>query len=123
VGATSSSQQHNERAPDRQRVEAAGQLMLGLTPCTVHDEIPDHLLRIRDNAKAVQVKLNELASLPESAADTDDLSPGLAWPALQQRDRDAVLQPAQPEVVLAARIVERYHAATADADHPEPERG
>jgi hypothetical protein len=97
--------------------------MLGLTPGTAHHEIPGHLLRIRDNAKAVQVRLDELASLPESAADTDDLSSGLAWPALQQRDRDAVLQPPQPEVVPAVRIAKCYHAATADADRPEPERG
>ena len=97
--------------------------MLGLTLRTAHHEIPEHVLRIRDNAKAAQAKLDELASLREPATDTDDLSPGLAWPAIQQRDRDAVLQPPQPEVVPAVRIVERYHAATAEADRPEPERG
>jgi hypothetical protein len=97
--------------------------MLGLTPETAHQGIPEHVLRIRDNAKAAQAKLDELASLREPAADTDDLSPGLAWPAIHQRDREAVLQPPQPEVVPAARIIEHYHAATADADRPEPERG
>ena len=79
------------------------------------------MLRIHDNAKAAQAKLDELASLHEPATDADDLSSGLAWPAIQQRDRDAVLQPPQPEVVPAMRIVERYHAA--EADRPEPEQG
>jgi hypothetical protein len=97
--------------------------MLGLALTTAHYEIPEHLLRIRDNAKVAQAKLDELASLREPADDTDDLSPGLAWPAIQQPDRDAVLQPPRPEVVPATQIVEHYHAATADADRPEPERG
>jgi hypothetical protein len=97
--------------------------MLGLTLTTAHHEIPEHVLRIRDNAKAAQGKLDELASLREPAADVDDLSPGPAWPASQQRVREAVLQPPQPEVIPAARIAERYHAATANARPPESERG
>jgi hypothetical protein len=123
IGATASGQPCNERARDERNAETHGQLMLGLTLRTAHHEIPKHVLRIRDNAKAAQAKLDELASFPEPAIDTDDLSPGLAWPAIQQRDRDAVLQPPQPEVVPAMRIVERYHAATAETDRPELERG
>ena len=119
----SSGRQRDERAPHKQDAEANGQLMLGLTPGTAHHEIPEHVLRIRDNAKIAQAKLDELAGLREPAADADDLSPGLAWPVAQQRDRDAVLQPPQPEVVPSARIAEQYQAATADAVHPEPERG
>ena len=121
--AGSAGQRRNEHAPDNRSAEAHGQLMLGLTPETAHQGIPEHVLRIRDNAKAAQAKLDELASLREPATGTDYLSPGLAWPAVRQRDRDAVLQPPRPEVAPAARIVERYHAATADADRPEPERG
>jgi conjugative relaxase-like TrwC/TraI family protein len=117
-----SGRQRNERPPDKRSTEAHGQVMLGLTFRTAHHEIPEHVLRIRDNAKAVQAKLNDLASLREPAADADDLSPGLAWPIVQQRDRDAVLQPPRPEVAPSAHIVERYQAATVDADTPEPER-
>jgi hypothetical protein len=123
VGVASSGRPCNERARDNRSAETDGQLMLGLTPRTAHYEIPEHVLRIRDNAKAAQAKLDELASLREPVTDTDDLSRGLTWPANQQRDRDPVLQPPQLEVVPAARIVERYHAATAEADRPEPERG
>jgi hypothetical protein len=97
--------------------------MLGLTLRTAHHEIPEHVLHICDNAKAAQAKLDELASLREPVTDTDDLSPGLAWPAIQQRDRRAVLQPPQPDVVPAIRITEQYHTAAANAGHLEPERG
>src|SRR6266568_1986703 len=106
-------------ARDDRSAETHGQLMLGLTPKTAHQRIPEHVLRIRDNAKAAQAKLDELASLREPATDTDDLSPGLAWPAVRQRERDAVLQPPRPEVVSATRITEQYHASAANADHPE----
>jgi hypothetical protein len=123
LGTGSSGQQHNDRVPGKRSGEAHGQLMLGLTLETAHHEIPEHVLRIRDNAKAVQAKLDDLTGLPEPAADADDLSPGLAWPVAQQRDRDAVLQPPQPEVAPATRIAEQYHAAAANADPPEPERG
>jgi hypothetical protein len=111
------------RAPDRQPAEADGQLLLGLTPDTAHHEIPEHVLRIRDNAKIAQAKLDDLTSLRQPATDADDLSPELAWPAVQQRDRDAVLQPPQPEVVPSAHILEQHHAAMANGSHPDPEQG
>jgi conjugative relaxase-like TrwC/TraI family protein len=119
----SSQPQPSARASDRQPTEADGQLILGLTPDTAHHAIPKHVLRIRDNAKIAQAKLEDLASLPASAIDVDELSPGLAWPAAQQRDRDAVLQPAQPEVVPATRIVEQHHAVMAKGPQSDPERG
>ena len=118
-----SSQPQRMGAPDRQPAEADGQLMLGLTPHTAHHEIPEHVLRIRDNAKIAQAKLDDLISLRQPATDADDISPGLAWPAAQQRDRDAVLQPPQPEVVPSTRIVEQHHAVMANGPHPDPERG
>jgi hypothetical protein len=123
VDAGPSGHQHRERAPDKRSAEAHGQLMLGLTLETAHHKIPEHVLRIRDNTKAVQAKLDDLTGLQEPAADADDLPPRLAWPIAQQRHREAVLQPPRPEVAPSARIVERYQAATADADTPEPERG
>lgn len=122
LGAASSGPHGKERAPQGQRAEVIGQLMLGLTPSTAHHEIPGLVLRIRDNAKAAQAKLDELAGLPEPGTDMDN-PPGLAWPITQRRDRDAVLQPPQPEVVPSARVVERYHAVPGNADRPEQERG
>jgi hypothetical protein len=115
--AGSSGQHRNEHAPDKRTAEAHGQLE------TAHQGIPEHVLRIRDNAKAAQAKLDELASLREPVTDTDDPSPGLAWPAIRQRDRDAVLHPPRPEVVPATRITKQYHAVAVNAGHPEPERG
>ncbi|HVB44053.1 MAG TPA: MobF family relaxase [Streptosporangiaceae bacterium] len=103
-------QQQNELASSRQR-ETAGQLVLGLTPEAAHEGIPEQVLRIRDNAKTVQAKLDELANTPLPGAEEDDLSPGLAWPAQSKRERAAVLQPPKPELVPSAQVVERYQAA------------
>ena len=69
-------QQQNELAPSKQR-ESAGQLMLGLTPESAHEEVPEQVLRIRDNAKTAQAKLDELANTSLPGAQEDDLSPGL----------------------------------------------
>jgi hypothetical protein len=123
VDVGSSGRERTERVPDKRSAEADGQLMLGLTRETAHGQIPDHVLRIRNNAKTAQAKLDELASLREPAADLDYLSPGPAWPIAQQRDRDAVLQPPRPEVVPSTRIVERYRAVPVHAVSTEPERG
>lgn len=114
--------QQNELAPSKQR-ESAGQLMLGLTPQAAHEEVPEQVLRIRDNAKAAQAKLDELANTPLPGAQVDDLSPGLAWPAQAKRERAAVLRPPKPEVVPSARVAQQYHAAQADARPSEAERG
>src|SRR5262249_49733280 len=106
----------------RHDAEAQRQQLLGLTSDTAESEIPEPVMRIRDSARIAQAKLDELASLPEQAADMDSLSPGLAWPVAAQRDRDAILQPPRPEVVPSARIAERY-AELATTVRPEPERG
>ena len=45
-----------------------GQLALGLTLQAARDEIPAQVLRIRENARIVQAKLDDLASLPLPAA-------------------------------------------------------
>jgi hypothetical protein len=109
--------------PSRQSAEADGQLVLGLTPDTAHDEIPEQVLRITDNARLAQAKLDELASTREPGAKADDLPTGLAWPIAVQRDREAVLQPPQPDVIRSAKVVEHYRAAQPTADQAEPERG
>ena len=114
--------QQNALAPSKQ-CEAAGQLLLGLTPDTAHDEIPEQVLRIRENAKIAQAKLDDLAHTPLPGAGADDLSPGPAWPAEDHRERDAVLQPPRPEVVPSSRVLEHYQAARAGVGDAEPERG
>ena len=42
--------------------DANGQLVLGLTTATAFDQIPEQVLRIRDNAKIAQAKLDDLAA-------------------------------------------------------------
>jgi conjugative relaxase-like TrwC/TraI family protein len=119
----SSQPQRGGRAPYLQRTEANGQLVLGLTLETAHHEVPEHVLRICGNAKIAQAKLDDLANLREPAIDMDEPSPGLAWPAVQQRDRDAILQPPQLEVVPSVRIVEWHRTAIVNPAHSQPERG
>jgi hypothetical protein len=109
--------------PSRQSAEADGQLVLGLTPDTAHEEIPEQVLRITDNARLAQAKLDELAGTREPGAEADDLPTGLAWPIAAQRDRDAVLQPPQPDVVPSAKVVERYAASQRKLERAELERG
>lgn len=120
VGA--SDQRVNEQAQPRRR-EAAGQLALGLTPQTAQDPVPEQVTSIRDNTRAVQDKLDELAGVPLPAADDDSLSPGPAWPAEARRERDAVLQPPRPHVVPSSRVLARQQMTRMDAGHAEPEAG
>ena len=58
--------QRSEAVSARQQ-DADGQLMLGLTPATAFDQIPEQVLRIRHNAKAAQAKLDDLAATPPPA--------------------------------------------------------
>ena len=101
--------------------DISSQLALGLTLQVAQDEIPAQVLRIRKNARIVQAKLDDLASLPLPAA--DDRSPGLAWPAQPGHDREAVLQPPRPDVVPSARVVEHHRPAQRASGHSEPEPG
>ena len=103
--------------------ETRGQLALGLTTETVHDQIPEQVLRIKQNAAIAQAKLDELAHTPLPSADEDGLSPGPAWPVPAAPDRDAVLQPPRPDVVPSARVLDHYYAAQPGGGHAEPERG
>ena len=100
-----------------------GQLALGLTLQAARDEIPAQVLRIRENARIAQAKLDDLASLPLPAPEEDDRSPGLAWPAQPGHDRDAVLQPPRPDVVPSARIMEHHQTAQRESGRSEAEPG
>jgi hypothetical protein len=118
---TGSGKRQREPAASKQR-EADGQLALGLTPETVHAEIPEQVLRIQQNAKIAQAKLDDLTHTPLPGADEDELSPGEAWPVMAGRERDAVLQPPKPEIVPSARVLQHGGAETG-AGHAEAEPG
>ena len=110
----------NELTVSDQR-EADGRRALGLTPQAAYDEIPEQVLRIRQNAAIAQAKLDDLARTPLPGTSEDDPSPGLAWPVDMVRERDALLQPPRPDVVPSARVLERRHAPQAGAGHDEAE--
>jgi len=114
-------QRTNDRASSPQR-DADGQLALGLTPDTARDDIPEQVLRIRENARIAQATLDQLTSTLLPGAGEYDLPAGLAWPAAAARDRDAILQPPQPDVVPSAHVLRHHQAAHPDADY-DPERG
>jgi len=112
---------HDERTARKQR-EAEAQLAHGLTAETASDQVPARVLRIRENARIAQAKLDKLAHTPLPGDAEHDLSPGPAWPAVAGPDRDAVLQPPKPEVVPSAQVLGQ-HAEPAGVEHPEPEQG
>jgi conjugative relaxase-like TrwC/TraI family protein len=118
---TTPSKPDGKSATSKQR-EAEGQLALGLTPETVHAKIPEQVLRIRQNAKIAQAKLDELAHMPLPGAEDDELSPGEAWPDAAGRERGAVVQPPKPNVVPSARVLAHRTAETSPW-HAEAEPG
>ena len=108
-------------ASDRRAADA--ELTLGLTMQAAHEQIPEQVLRIRENASIAQARLDDLAHLPLPGTDAHDLSPGPAWPTPAGPERDAVLQPPRPDVVPSARVLERYHATQPEAGPAEAEPG
>jgi hypothetical protein len=110
----------NERTVGDQR-EADGRRALGLTPQAAYDQIPEQVMRIRQNAAIAQAKLDYLARIPLPGASEDDPSPGLAWPVALVRERDALLQPPRPDVVPSARILGRHPVPQPGAGHDEAE--
>ena len=114
--------ERGDRAPSDQR-EAGALAALGLTVQAAHDQIPEQVLRIRQNVRTAQDRLDDLANTPLPGADAGDRSPGLAWPAPAGPERDAILQPPRPDIVPSARILERRQATQAAAGHAEAEPG
>jgi hypothetical protein len=94
--------------------DANGQFMLGLTTAIAFDQIPEQVLRIRDNAKAAQAKLDDLAATQPPRSAEDRAPPG--------RARDPLLQPPQPDVVPSARVLQHHRAARAGTGRAGPER-
>ena len=110
----------NERTVSDQR-DADGRRALGLTPQAAYDEIPEQVLRIRQNPAIAQAKLDDLARTPLPGTSEDDPSPGLAWPVAMIRERDAILQPPRPDVVPSTRLLERHPVPQPGAGHEEAE--
>jgi hypothetical protein len=105
-------------APGRR--EARGQQALGLTPSAVHDEVPEQVHRIRENARKAQAEIDRLRGTPQYAEDDDAVYLGAAWGNLIRRDREAILQPPKPDVVPASAVLQRAGHRGTDM---EPEAG
>ena len=100
--------------------EVQGQQALGLTPDTVHEDIPGQVQRIRETARQIQAKVDDFASTREPAEEPDATDLGPAWNVQATRQRDAILQPPKPDVVPASKVLERSHDHQADLE-PELE--
>ena len=100
--------------------EARGQQTLGLTPNTVHDDIPEQVEHIRETAREIQARIDDFVSTREPAEEPDATDLGPAWNIRAIRQRDAILQPPKPDVVPASKVLERSHDRQADLE-PELE--
>jgi hypothetical protein len=86
----------------------------------VHEEIPEQVLRIRENVRRAQERIDDLRNtrVPREDHDGEDL--GRAWDVLGRRDRDAIVQPPMPDVVPAREILQRARERVAEHE-AEPE--
>jgi hypothetical protein len=107
-----------EPLPTSAQRETLGQHALGLIPSAVHDDVPEQVQRIRENARRIQDQIDMLRSTPEFAEDDDAEYLGTAWGDLHHRDRDAILQPPKPEIVPSRAVLQRARERQA-AREPE----
>lgn len=80
--------------------------VLGLTPATAAEPVPEHVHEAAGNAQATEEILAALRSMPEPGEAEDDMSPGEAWAAVIGRQRDSVLQPAGSLVPPAPQLTQ-----------------
>ncbi|HUY48350.1 MAG TPA: hypothetical protein VMV92_21910 [Streptosporangiaceae bacterium] len=92
-----------------------GQEVLSPAPEAAGEDIPERIERIRENARMAQMKIDELrdARVPSEDAEESDL--GRAWTVLARRGRDAIIQPARPDIVPASEILRQAEARQAAA--------
>jgi hypothetical protein len=96
-----------EQLPAPAQRDALGQQALGLTPQTVADPIPEKILRIADNMRTAQARIDDLRDTRVPSEDHDATDLGPAWDVLARRDRDAILQPPKPEITPASGVIQR----------------
>lgn len=87
--------------------DAYGQQVLGLTPDTVHEEIPEQVQRVCDNVRKAQDIIDRHRGTPEYAEDDSSEYLGPAWGDLARRERDAILQPPKPDIAPASELARR----------------
>ena len=96
--------------------EAASKEALGLTADAVHEGIPEQVLRIRENVRLAQARIDDLRNTRVPSEDHDGEDLGRAWDVLARRDRDAIVQPPKPDVVPAREIMQRARERVAEQE-------
>lgn len=99
--------------------EAHGQQLLGLTPETVHEEIPEQVQRVCGNVRKAQEIIDRHRGTPEYAEDDSSEYLGLAWGDLARRERDTILQPPKPDITPARELARRAEERQAALSGPE----
>ena len=69
----------------------------------MHKEIPEQVLRIRENMRLAQAKIDDLQDTRVPSEDHEGADLGRAWDVLARRERDAIVQPPKPDVRPSAR--------------------
>jgi hypothetical protein len=108
----------NEQPTTAQR-EAYGQQILGLTPDTVHEEIPEQVQRVCANVRKAQEIIDHHRGTPEYAEHDSSEYLGPAWGDLARRERDAILQPPKPDIAPASELARRAPERQAISANPE----
>ena len=96
--------------------EAASREALGLTADAVHEGIPEQVLRIRENVRVAQARIDDLRNTRVPSEDHDGEDLGRAWDVLGRRERDAIVQPPKADVVPAREILQRARDRVAEQE-------
>jgi hypothetical protein len=106
---------HDGPSSQAQR-DVIGQQILGLTPRTVDLPVPEQVLRIRENARVAQARIDDLRATRVPGEDHEAADLGPAWKTLARPDRGAIIQPPKPEVVPAAGLLQQARQQQADRE-------
>ena len=74
---------------------------------TAHEDMPEQVHRIRENARRAQEEIDRLRGIPQFAEDDDANYLGSAWGSLARRERDVIIQPPKPDIVPASEVLQR----------------
>jgi hypothetical protein len=83
-------------------------------------DVQEYLTRITEHARTAQEKVDYLRSLPRYAENDHTVYLGHAWEGLGRRDREAILQPPQPDIAPSSAVLHRMLERDAVAE-PELE--
>jgi conjugative relaxase-like TrwC/TraI family protein len=89
------------------RSEPAGQQVMPGAGNLAWSVIQERIVRISQDARAAQAKLDHLGGMPIPIEDTEALDLGSARKLTSRRERDAIVQPARPDIAPASEVLRR----------------